>query len=130
MGTIHRPQDTGRQAGGEPERIPRGDVAKDAGLECTHHGSNQGIEGLRQLATTQSRCKTMNPLKRLNPDLSKLASQIVYAKHKELAERGVAALRATLARLIREGKTSDELARALQAADPDRLSISGNIQQN
>lgn len=39
----------------------------------------------------------MNPLKRLHPNLSKLVAQIVYAKHKEQAEREVLELRATLA---------------------------------
>ena len=68
----------------------------------------------------------MNPLKRLNPELSKLAAQVVYSKHKEQAEREVAALRKTLADLIRRGRTSEELATALMMADLDRLTPSGN----
>jgi hypothetical protein len=55
----------------------------------------------------------MNPLKRINPQLSKLAAQVVYAKHKEQAEREVAELRKNLAALIRRGHTHGELEKAL-----------------
>jgi hypothetical protein len=67
----------------------------------------------------------MNPLKRLHPQLSTLAAQVIYAKHKEQAEREVAELRQTLAQLIREGRSTDELVQALISADPDKLSLSG-----
>jgi hypothetical protein len=52
-----------------------------------------------------------------------LVAQLVYAKHKEQAEREVEELRATLAELIRRGSTSDELCKALLAADPDKLTF-------
>lgn len=61
----------------------------------------------------------MNPLRKLNPSLSKLAAQLVYAKHKALAEREVEELRELLAELIRRGKTTDELVQALKAACPE-----------
>ncbi len=65
----------------------------------------------------------MNPLRKLNPNLSKLVAQLVYAKHKAQAEREVEALRGVLAGMIRSGSTSDELAKALLAADPDKLTL-------
>ncbi|MBK7005535.1 MAG: hypothetical protein IPH37_10675 [Burkholderiales bacterium] len=65
----------------------------------------------------------MNPLKRLHPQLSKLVAQLVYAKHKAQAEREVEELRGALAELIRRGSTSEELCKALLAADPDKLTI-------
>ena len=65
----------------------------------------------------------MNPLKRTHPDLSKMVAQLVYAKHKEQAEREVAALRKTLADLIRSGSTSEDLVKALLAADPEKLTF-------
>lgn len=65
----------------------------------------------------------MNSLKRLNPSLSKLVAQLVYAKHKALAEREVQELREVLAELIRRGKTTEELCEALLAADPEKLSF-------
>ena len=55
----------------------------------------------------------MNPLKRINPQLSKLAAQVVYAKHKVQAESEVAELRKNLALLIRRGHPQDELVKAL-----------------
>ena len=67
----------------------------------------------------------MNPLKRINPQLSKLAAQVIYAKHQQQAEREVAELRQHLAALIRGGKTPDELCKALLAADPERLTFEG-----
>ena len=63
----------------------------------------------------------MNPLKRLNPQLSKLAAQLIYAKHQRQAVREVAELRQQLAALIRSGSKSDELVKALLTADPDEL---------
>jgi hypothetical protein len=65
----------------------------------------------------------MNQLKRLNPQLSKLSAQLIYAKHQKQAEREVAELRQTLAGLIRSGSTSEELCKALLSADPDRLTV-------
>ncbi len=65
----------------------------------------------------------MNPLRKLNPNLSKLVAQLVYAKHKAQAEREVEELRGVLAELIRRGSTSDELCKALLAADPDKLTL-------
>ena len=55
----------------------------------------------------------MNPLKRLNPQLSKLAAQVIYTKHQEQAVREVAQMRQTLAMLIRKGASSEELVKAL-----------------
>ena len=65
----------------------------------------------------------MNPLRKLHPQLSKLVAQLVYAKHKAQAEREVLELREVLAELIRRGSTSDELCKALLAADPDNLTF-------
>ncbi len=65
----------------------------------------------------------VNPLRKLNPNLSKLVAQLVYAKHQRQAEGEVAELRAELAALIRSGRTPEELCKALLAADPDRLTI-------
>ena len=65
----------------------------------------------------------MNPLRKLNPNLSKLVAQLVYAKHKALAEREVLELREVLAELIRRGSTTDELCKTLLAADPDKLTF-------
>ncbi len=67
-----------------------------------------------------------NPLRKLNPQLSKLVAQLVYAKHKAQAEREVEELRGVLAELIRRGSTSDELCKALLAADPDKLTFEGS----
>lgn len=65
----------------------------------------------------------MNPLRKLNPHLSKRVAQLVYAEHKAQAEREVLELRRVLAELIRRGSTSDELCKALLAADPDNLTV-------
>ena len=65
----------------------------------------------------------MNPLRKLNPHLSKRVAQVVYAKHKAQAEREVLELRGVLAELIRRGSTSDELWKALLAVDPNNLTV-------
>jgi hypothetical protein len=56
-----------------------------------------------------------NSLKRLNPQLSKLAAQITHQRHREEAARDTATLRAQLVDLINRGATSEELALALVA---------------
>lgn len=61
----------------------------------------------------------VNPLRKLNPSLSKLAAQLVYAKHKAQAEREVLELRTVLAELVKRGKTADELVQVLKAAHPE-----------
>lgn len=68
----------------------------------------------------------MNPLRKLNPSLFKLVAQLVYAKHQRIAEIETAEMREALAELIRRGSTSDELRKALLAADPGKLTI-GNL---
>ncbi len=63
----------------------------------------------------------MNPLKQLNPQLSKLAAQVIYAKHQEQAQREVAQIRQVLLAMMREGATVDELVKVVMAADPGRF---------
>lgn len=55
----------------------------------------------------------VNSLKRLHPQLSKLAAQITHQRHREEAARDTAKLRALLAELIRRGSTTEELVKAL-----------------
>lgn len=69
----------------------------------------------------------MKSLKQTHPDLSKLVAQLVYARHKEQAEREVAEIRRELAALIQSNATGAELAKVLQRADP-KLTIDKQTQ--
>lgn len=69
----------------------------------------------------------VNKLKRLNPQLSKLAAQVIYERHRDEAAREVRQLRDTLAELIRRGCTSDELIAALKTGDPHRFVTASTV---
>jgi hypothetical protein len=56
-----------------------------------------------------------NKLRKLNPQLSKLAAQIVHRKHQREAAAETAELRAILSELLNRGKSTDELIAVLVA---------------